>query len=386
VPTELGNTSLVFGPATVFRALGLLNPVSDPAAEMETLGNPPSIGFKSTEAYDFDQRDGVDSDKIDFEGLAAHEIGHILGFFSMATSKESHPGIPVAVSPFDLFRFRPGITMSQFTTAPRAHNSGGVHLFYSGGPQVQLSTGWLDGSHGDGQQSHHWKDNALSGTYLGVMDPTFDRGEHFFISDNDLMALDMMGYTIAREPEEGDAPTILQMAASLDGDVLTLTGTAADPQGDISQAQVKLLNGGGLVVAQTSPFAVNLPNTPEVSFTLTITNLRLFPLAVQALLILTDDQGQTSNSVITRFSQADPGGPTLSEATLIGKKLKIKGNGLDGNVELEINGEIVVEGFNANRKKLTAKGSAESLNLQSGFNRLRIRKDGLWSNIYLFEM
>ncbi|MFY9574877.1 MAG: hypothetical protein WAV20_26035, partial [Blastocatellia bacterium] len=62
VPTELGSTTNIFGPATLFRALGMLNAVADPEKEKE-FGAPPSIGFNSAISFDFDSSDGIDSDK-----------------------------------------------------------------------------------------------------------------------------------------------------------------------------------------------------------------------------------------------------------------------------------------------------------------------------------
>ena len=41
-----------------------------------------TITFNSTFSFDFDNRDGVTADTIDFETVAAHEIGHVLGFSS----------------------------------------------------------------------------------------------------------------------------------------------------------------------------------------------------------------------------------------------------------------------------------------------------------------
>src|SRR5262249_8830088 len=156
--------------------------------------------------------------------------------------------------------------------------------------EVLLSTGRIDYTGGDGMQPHHWKAHALAGYYIGVMDPTINEGQHGPITDNDLDALEAIGYTLNRASGGGDdgaAPVIRSLAASLDGDVLSLTVNAADSGGDIAQAQVKLLNGGGLTVAQTSPFAINVGTSPEVSFELQVTNLSAFPTAVQALLVLT---------------------------------------------------------------------------------------------------
>jgi hypothetical protein len=384
VPTDIGSAFGVFGPATLFRALGIIDPVADPDGDRPTLGPPPAIGFNSAFEYDFDQSDGIDPDKIDFTALAEHEIGHLLGFFSMVGIHEQFPDSPIGVSVWDLFRFRPGATIGGFSSTPRVLSSGGVHVFFAGHPELQLSTGRGDQTGGDHEQSHHWKANEFTGRYIGVMDPTLDFGEHGPITDNDLEALDMMGYRVLRE--DRTVPVIESLAAGLDGDVLTLTGTAADSDGDIAQAQVKLLNGGGLTVAQTSPFAVNLGSTPEVSFRLTVTNLSKFPTAVQALLLLTDRGGHTSHPSITSFNQSVPGGPFLNSVVHNGKKLVIKGKGLGGAIEVEINGVIVAQGANASSKKIALKGSTASLNLSSGPNRVRVRNGLLFSNIFIVEI
>lgn len=200
VPTELGDTVNVFGPATLFRALGILSAVADPEQELE-LPPPPSIGFNSAFNFDFDSGNGIDADKIDFEGLALHEMGHVLGFYSAAGNKEIYSFAPVFVSVWDLFRFRPGITVDSFSSARRALRSGGVHLFFAGGAELQLSTGREDRTRGDRQQPHHWKDNAITGLYIGIMDPTFGFGEHTVITRNDLAALEAMGYQVAHNIE-----------------------------------------------------------------------------------------------------------------------------------------------------------------------------------------
>src|SRR5262249_48914448 len=45
-----------------------------------------SITFSTSYAFDFDNSNGVTAGQIDFETVAAHEIGHALGFFSIVDS------------------------------------------------------------------------------------------------------------------------------------------------------------------------------------------------------------------------------------------------------------------------------------------------------------
>ena len=84
-----------------------------------------------------------------------------------------------------------------------------------------LSTGRFDQSGGDGRQGSHRKANEFTGELLGVMDPTFTRGEVAVITDNDLLALDLYGF------EVGTAMTVPRFEGSLEGDVLSLEGEIA---------------------------------------------------------------------------------------------------------------------------------------------------------------
>ena len=130
VPTDLGATSYVLAPSALWRALGFLDPVADPETEQGDLGDPPAVGFNSKFDYDFDPSDGVDSARIDFDSVAVHELGHVLGFDSNTGYKELVRSSPVAVSIWDIFRLRPGTTIETFSTAQRILSSGGSQDFF----------------------------------------------------------------------------------------------------------------------------------------------------------------------------------------------------------------------------------------------------------------
>ena len=57
-----------------------------------------------------------------------------------------------------------------------------------------MSTGYYTG---DRRQASHWKDDQLTGTILGSLDPTLGYGEVRVISDYDWRALDLIGWDIA---------------------------------------------------------------------------------------------------------------------------------------------------------------------------------------------
>jgi hypothetical protein len=193
IPTDLGPTTRYQAPSALLRVLGLLPAVASPADPA------PAIGFNSAYAYDFDPSDGVGANRTDFEGIVVHEIGHMLGFVSKVGDLELGATVH-APAVLDLFRFRPGVTMDTFSTAPRIVSSGGRQVYFAGGEALELSTGRDDGSGGDRRAASHWKDDRITGTTVGIMDPTVTRGMRLELSAADLAALDILGYTFV-EPE-----------------------------------------------------------------------------------------------------------------------------------------------------------------------------------------
>jgi len=192
MPTSIGPTTETVAPSILVRAIGGMPPV---AVESDTR---PAIGFNSGFGFDLDPSNGIDGDKTDFEGVAVHEIGHALGFASESGNTEMSSELPIAVTLWDFFRFSPGVTTGTFSTSQRSLSSGGAPVFFGGSSQIPVSTGRNDGTGGDGHQSSHWKANEITGTYIGVMDPSADKGERMVITANDLLALDRMGYTVSQ--------------------------------------------------------------------------------------------------------------------------------------------------------------------------------------------
>jgi hypothetical protein len=203
LPTDLGSTTGTSAPSMLLRAIGALD-ANPPGSE-----SAPKIGFNSAFPYDFDPSNGISAGQTDFEGVVVHEIGHMLGFVSSVGYSELGNSIPVSI--FDYFRFRPGITIGTFGTAQRILSSGGTQVYFTGTGTLNLSTGRADGTGGDEQQASHWKDDALSGVRIGVMDPTLSKGVRSELTDADIQAFGMMGYNMVASgsPSTPAAPSNL---------------------------------------------------------------------------------------------------------------------------------------------------------------------------------
>jgi hypothetical protein len=98
-----------------------------------------------------------------------------------------------------------------FTTAQRILSSGGNQTFFDGTQELALSTGRPDGTGGDREQASHWKDDRLTGQFIGIMDPTLADGVRETISDQDIAALKSFGYAVGNGATADDAPIISEI-------------------------------------------------------------------------------------------------------------------------------------------------------------------------------
>lgn len=192
------------------KAMGL-NPVY---ATSNTTLRDGSVSFSTEFLWDFDPTDGIDPGAIDFVGVAAHEIGHALGFRSGVDLADVNalPGVALPGrrglnnlawgTVNDLFRYGTlnGQTVLDWTI-------GGSPCYSIDAGQnclALLSTGRLNG---DGRQASHWKDDVLLNVSppIGIMDPTASgpRGTRPLqtVSIFDRIAFDVMGYDLAAVPE-----------------------------------------------------------------------------------------------------------------------------------------------------------------------------------------
>ena len=156
-----------------------------------------TIEFNSDFLFDFDNSDGVEG--VDFETVAAHEIGHTLGFISTVDAVDGFlaggtkgPG-EVSPTTLDLFRFAADFSPSnaaEFSTFTRELSPGVDAIFYDAENEFAMSTGAL---FGDGRQASHFKDVDPR---IGIMGPTLGSGVSFSVAEPDFRALDVIGYDI----------------------------------------------------------------------------------------------------------------------------------------------------------------------------------------------
>jgi hypothetical protein len=183
-----------------------------------------TITFRTSFAFDYDHSDGVGTGQIDFETVAAHEIGHALGFMSIVDSVNA--GLtPIQTTVLDRFRFGNDLgadpaTAGEFTTFARNLMPGVDAItdeINGATPERRMSTGLVTGlfADTDGRQASHWKDNELppDNFFIGLMDPTLSAQVFYGPEESDFRALDLIGYDIAPVPE----PTSVTAAFGLLG-------------------------------------------------------------------------------------------------------------------------------------------------------------------------
>lgn len=188
------------------KALGLLAP-----ADATSDG---SVTFSSNFSFDFNRNDGISGSQFDFVGVAAHEIGHLMGFTSGVDTVDFYSGAgagaatdlngaTAGIGTLDPFRVFTPLDLFRFSGQALAQGSGVLDLATGGTPFFSIDNGAtnLGGfstgvANGDGRQASHWKDSLG----LGILDPTLSPGELAIISLLDLKGLDAIGYNPVPEP------------------------------------------------------------------------------------------------------------------------------------------------------------------------------------------
>ena len=150
-----------------------------------------TIEFNSAFAFDYDRSNGISAGQMDFIGVAAHEIGHALGFVSVVDFIDGG-SIPTDFAwhmPMDFLRYSQtslalGVTDTSIDDQARFLALGNLGILVSTGVNF-----------GDGQQASHFLDNVG----LGMMDPTAGNGELRLFTGYDLVIFDALGWDLTPE-------------------------------------------------------------------------------------------------------------------------------------------------------------------------------------------
>jgi len=177
--------NLIVGTSANLKALGYSGFTGDDAI----------MQFNTNFPFDYDPSDEISPGLMDFVGVATHEIGHVLGFVSMVDYNAYYNTVALPPSILDLYRHTDIYGPNQIDIS---YDGRDAYFSHDGGLTViDLSAG-ANGS--DGRQASHWADNGG----LGIMDPTAAYGELLSINDNDILALDVIGWDVVNPvPEPG---------------------------------------------------------------------------------------------------------------------------------------------------------------------------------------
>jgi len=150
------------------------------------------------EQFDYDPRDGISAGKLDFVGIATHEIGHALGFMSITDMQDVNPDATLHPSTLDLWRFGETGGPHDLAAEARRITAGRAEYYDSVLNNVPMSHGVSESELPDPDadtptgyaQASHWSD------HLGyLMDPSLAPEVHASVHVDDQHALNYIGYS-----------------------------------------------------------------------------------------------------------------------------------------------------------------------------------------------
>ena len=335
-----------------------------------------TITFNQNFSFDYDDSDGITPGTMDFETVAAHEIGHALGFVSEVDIADFFYDSLALLSPrtLDMFRFADGVagqdpdSATDFATFARNMVPGTEAvtdqvLNWTGSDPVEwaMSTG---ANNGDGRQASHWKDNGITGNLIGMLDPTLAFGQTFNITNADLRALDLIGYDIARPGtttnQAPNADAGPDQTVNVD-DTVNLDGSASsDPDGDPITSYAWVItsapagSSASLLGADTATPTFTPDLAGDYTIQLTVSDGSLTGSDTVVITANDTDPVPTETVTITKASyNAKKGELTIEATSSAGGDELLLASYIDGNGEERI---VALE-YNARKDKWTYKGS-----------------------------
>ena len=149
-----------------------------------------TISLNST-GYSWSYGNTIAPGTYDFIGVAAHEIGHVLGFNSavdaLDNTRSTLLSSDYSLVPLDLFRYSEdsrdenAVDFTVGTTDKYFSIDGGVTKIASLEKGVSIS----------GYQAQHWLETSPA---IGIMDPATDINEFKLFTRNDIRAFDVVGW------------------------------------------------------------------------------------------------------------------------------------------------------------------------------------------------
>lgn len=145
-------------------------------------------------SFDYDRSDGISAGSTDFISVAAHEIGHALGFISQADVQDINAGFTLHANTLDLWRFSETGAAHTIGTETRQMTAGPAEYYDNVLNNVEFSRGKavVDAACGTSSgrcQASHWRDDLGN-----LMDPTLAPGVSANITSQDVHAFDYIGY------------------------------------------------------------------------------------------------------------------------------------------------------------------------------------------------